>query len=272
MICDFDIKGKVAVVTGGGGVLCSVICKGLAEAGAKVAVMSTTESTVQKVAEEITEGGGEAFAVPVDVLDKQSLIKARDAVMERYGTVDILVNGAGGNKTEATTSRTLSFFELPQEALQWVFDLNVLGAVMATQVFGKIFAEKGSGSIVNISSIASFTPLTRTLAYSSAKAAVNSFTQWMATHMNQEYSGNIRVNAIAPGFFLTKQNEYLLIDKEKGGPTERGASVIAATPMGRYGDPAELVGAVIFLCSPAASYINGATLTVDGGFTAFNGV
>ena len=272
MICSFDIKDKVAVVTGGGGVLCSVICKGLAEAGAKVVVMSTTESKVQKVAEEITDTGGEAFAVPMDVLDKQSLEKARNAVIEKYGTVDILVNGAGGNKTEATTSKDLSFFELPQESLQWVFDLNVLGTVLATQVFGKIFAEKRSGCIVNISSIAAYTPLTRTVAYCSAKAAVINFTQWMATYMNTEYSPNIRVNAVAPGFFLTKQNEYLLIDKEKGGMTERGASVIAATPMGRYGDPAELVGSVIFLCSPAASYINGTTITVDGGFTAFKGV
>ena len=161
---------------------------------------------------------------------------------------------------------------MPEEALKWVFDLNMMGTIMPTQVFGRIFAEKKQGCIVNVASLAAFMPLTRTVAYSAAKAGICNFTQWMATHFNQEYSENIRVNAIAPGFVMSQQNEYLLIDRHTGQPTQRGAKIIAGTPMGRYGKPEEMVGAVVFLCSPAASFINGVVLPIDGGFSAYSGV
>lgn len=272
MKVDFDIKGKVAVITGGAGVLCSDIAKGLASAGVKVAVLDLREEQAKKVAEDINNTGGNAMAVGVNVLEIESIKKAYDIVLKNFDTVDILINGAGGNKADATTGENLSFFDIPEDAIKWVFNLNLLGTIMPTQVFGKIFVEKQGGCIINISSMSAFTPLTRTLAYNAAKAGVSNFTQWMATHFNQEYSKNIRVNAIAPGFLMTQQNDYLLVDKETGQPTERGAKIIARTPMGRYGNPSELVGAVIFLCSPAASFINGVIIPIDGGYTAYSGI
>ncbi|MFA5676443.1 MAG: SDR family oxidoreductase, partial [Christensenellales bacterium] len=166
----------------------------------------------------------------------------------------------------------MSFFDMPKEAIEWVFDLNLMGTILPTQVFGRVFAQKKGGCVVNVSSMAAFTPLTKTVAYSAAKAGVTNFTRWMATHFNQEYSPNIRVNAIAPGFLLTQQNEYLLVDQKTKQHTERGAKIIAGTPMGRYGKPEELVGAVVFLCSSAASFINGAVLPIDGGYAAYSGV
>lgn len=268
---DFSLQGKVAVVTGGAGILCSEIALGLAGAGAKVAILDLAEDKAAEAARRITDAGGEAIAVKVNVLEPQSIEEACSKVLEAFGTVDILVNGAGGNKPDATTSESTSFFDIPHSALEWVFDLNLLGTILPTQVFGKVMVQKQSGSIVNISSMAAFKPLTRTLAYSAAKAGVSNFTEWLATHMNQEYSPNIRVNAIAPGFLLTQQNEYLLVDKDQK-PTERGAKIIAGTPMARYGKPSELVGAVVFLCSPAASFINGVVLPIDGGYNAFSGV
>lgn len=269
---DFNIKGKVAVVTGGAGILCACMAKGLAGCGAKIAVLDIFEEKAEEVAREITNSGGEAIAVKCNVLDKASIEQARDAVLRRFGTVDILLNGAGGNKADATTSGEMTFFDMPEQAIKWVFDLNLMGTILPTQVFGKIFAQKGDGCVINVSSMAAFSPLTRTVAYSAAKAGVSNFTQWMATHFNQEYSPAIRVNAIAPGFLLTKQNEYLLIDAGTKKPTERGAKIIAGTPMGRYGKPEELVGAVVFLCSPAASFINGVVLPIDGGYAAYSGV
>ena len=272
MKTDFDINGSVAVVTGGAGILCAEMAKKLAKHGAKVALLDLMEDKAQLVADEITESGGEAIAVKCNVLDKPSIEAAADAVLTHYGTVDILINGAGGNKADATTSADMSFFDMPEQAIKWVFDLNLMGTILPTQVFGRVFADKGDGCVINVSSMSAFAPLTRTLAYSAAKAGVSNFTQWMATHFNQEYSKNIRVNAIAPGFLLTQQNEYLLIDQETQEPTERGAKIIAGTPMARYGKPEELVGAVIFLCSPAAAFINGVVLPVDGGFAAYSGV
>jgi NAD(P)-dependent dehydrogenase (short-subunit alcohol dehydrogenase family) len=267
----FNLSGKVAVLTGGGGVLCSVMAKELANFGVKVAVLDIAADKAQEVADEIVSGGGEAIGVGVDVLNLDSLESAKDIVMKRFGRVDILINGAGGNKPAATTSSTLSFFDMPQDALQWVVNLNLLGTIYTTQVFGKVMAEQNSGSIINVSSMAAFTPLTNTIAYSAAKAAISNFTQWMSVHFAQEYSSNIRVNAIAPGFLHTQQNHYLLVD-EDGNPTPRGNKIIAGTPMGRYGQPEELVGGVIYLCSEAASFVTGIVLPIDGGYNAYSGV
>jgi NAD(P)-dependent dehydrogenase (short-subunit alcohol dehydrogenase family) len=268
----FALPGKVAAVTGGGGVLCRAMCHALARAGAKVAVLDLLEPAARKVAEEIVAAGGEAMAVPVDALDKASVQAACDAVRARFGRVDILINGAGGNKPQATTSPELSFFDLPPEAIRWVFDLNFMGTLLPCQVFGKIMAEQGEGVILNISSINAFRPLTRIPAYSAAKGAVSNFTQWLAVHLSQNYSPRIRVNAIAPGFFLTEQNRFLLVDKESGQPTPRGQSIIAHTPMGRFGEPEELISTVLWLLSPGAAFVHGIVVLVDGGFSAYSGV
>jgi NAD(P)-dependent dehydrogenase (short-subunit alcohol dehydrogenase family) len=268
----FGLSGKVAVVTGGGGVLCGAMSRALGRVGVKVAVLDLVLEAAQKVADEIVAAGGEAIAVQCDVLDKASLEAARDAVLARFGRVDILINGAGGNKKEATTSPELSFFDLPAEAVQWVFNLNFIGTLLPSQVFGKVMAEQGEGCILNISSMNAFRPLTRIPAYSAAKAAVNNFTQWLAVHMSQEYSPKIRVNAIAPGFFLTEQNRFLLTDERTGELTPRGRTIIDHTPMGRFGDPEDLIGTVIWLLSPSARFVHGVVVPVDGGFSAFGGV
>lgn len=267
-----DIKNKVAVLTGGAGVLCAGMAKELAAQGAGVAVLDLRKGDAEKVAGEIELAGGSALGIGVDVLSKQSLEAAKEIILGRFGTVDILVNGAGGNSPEATTGPDKPFFDLPADAIQRVFNLNFLGTVLPTQVFGKIMAEKGRGIIINISSMAAYTPLTRTIAYSAAKAAISNFTQWMAVHFNQEYSRDIRVNAIAPGFLLTEQNRYLLIDEKTGEPTPRGRSIINATPMGKYGLAEDLLGTVLFLCSESSSFINGAVIPIDGAFSAYSGV
>lgn len=268
---DFELKGKVAVITGAGGVICGVMAKELAKQGVKIALLDIMEEQAQKVANVINAAGGDAIACKANVLDPASLQEAREKVLAHFGGVDILINGAGGNKKQATTSPELSFFDLDPDAIRWVFDLNVTGAVLTTQAFGKDLIEKGKGSVINIASMASYLPLTNTVAYSGAKAAVANFTQWMAVHFNQNYSKEIRVNAIAPGFLLTTQNRFLMT-KEDGSPTARGERVLAKTPMGRYGEPEELCGAVMWLCSEAASFVNGAVIPVDGGFASFWGV
>ncbi len=271
MAVNFDITGKISVLTGAGGIICGAMSREFAKKGAKVALLDLFPEKAQAIADEIVTQGGEAIAVKADVLNRESLEKARDIVLKRFGRVDILVNGAGGNKKEATTGPDNSFFTLDQEAFKWVFDLNVTGAVLTTQVFGELMAEQGHGNVINIASMASVLPLTNTVAYSGAKSAVANFTQWMATHFNQNYSRDIRVNAIAPGFLLTEQNRYLL-QREDGSPTLRGEKVLAKTPMGRYGEPEEMAGAVIWLCSDAASFVNGAVIPIDGGFSAYWGV
>lgn len=268
---NFELQGKVAVITGAGGVICSVMARELAKQGVKVALLDIMVEQAQTVADDICRQGGEAIACKANVLDPESLAQARDKVVEHFGTVDILINGAGGNKKQATTSPEMSFFELEPDAIRWVFDLNVTGAVLTTQAFGKELVRNGKGNVINIASMASYLPLTNTVAYSGAKAAVANFTQWMAVHFNQNYSKEIRVNAIAPGFLLTQQNRFLLTN-EDGSATERGQKVIAKTPMGRYGQPEELCGAVMWLCSEAASFVNGAVIPVDGGFAAYWGV
>ena len=205
-------------------------------------------------------------------MERSSIETAAQTVLGAFGRVDILVNGAGGARKEATTSDELSFFDLPPDALQWVFNLNCLGTVLCCQVFGRHMAEQGSGCIVNISSMAAFRPLTRSIAYSAAKAAVSNFTQWLAVHMSQNCSDKIRINAIAPGFFLTEQNRFFLIDKATGEFSERAKAIMAHTPMGRFGAPEDLIGTLLWLLSDGASFVHGAVIPVDGGFSAYSGV
>lgn len=269
---NFDIKDKVVAITGGGGVICSVLAEKMASVGAKVAVIDLFEDKAKEIADKICQSGGKAIGLGANVLEKQAVQSACDRIMEEFGRVDVLINGAGGNKPQATTSPELKFFDIPQDALEWVVNLNLMGTIIPCQIFGKIMAEQGEGVIINISSMAAYRPLTNTLAYSSAKAAISNFTQWLAVHFNHNYSEKIRVNAIAPGFLLTEQNRYLLTDKETGDMTERGKKVIDHTPMGCYGNPEQLAGPVVFLCSDAADFINGVVLPIDGGFSAFSGV
>ncbi len=268
----FALSGKVAVVTGGGGVLCGVMGRALGRFGVKMAMLDIVEDAAQRVADDVAAEGGEAVAVQCDVLDRASLEAARDAVLTRFGRVDILINGAGGNKKQSTTSSDLSFFDLPSDAIRWVFDLNFLGTMLPSQVFGKLMVKRGEGCILNVSSMNAFRPLTRIPAYSAAKAAVSNFTQWLAVHMAQEYSQNIRVNALAPGFFLTDQNRFLLTDEATGELTPRGRTIIEHTPMGRFGEPEDLIGTMLWLLSPASSFVTGVVVPVDGGFSAYSGV
>ncbi len=268
----FKLSGKMAVVTGGGGVLCGAMSRALGGVGVKVAVLDLIPEAAQKAADEVVAAGGEAMAVQCDVLDKDSIAAAAQRVMDTWGPVDILINGAGGNKKQATTSPDLSFFDLPADAVQWVFNLNFIGTLLPCQVFGKVMADQGEGIILNTSSMNAFRPLTRIPAYSAAKAAVSNFTQWLAVHISQEYSPNIRVNAIAPGFFLTEQNRFLLTDEATGELTPRGQTIIDHTPVGRFGDPEDLIGTVFWLLSPGAAFVHGVVVPVDGGFSAFSGV
>ncbi len=268
----FDLKGKVVVITGAGGVLCGTMAKALGKAGANVAVLDLNEAAAGEVAEDITSAGGTAMAVKCNVLKKETLQVAREKVVAEFGRIDILINGAGGNKKEATTSEELSFFDLPADAIRFVFDLNFIGTLLPSQVFAKDMADNGSGIILNVSSMNAFSPLTKIAAYSAAKAAVSNFTQWLAVHMCQNYSKQIRVNAIAPGFFLTDQNRFLLTDEKSGELTPRGKIIVDHTPMGRFGDAEELVGTVIWLLSDAAKFVTGTVIPIDGGFSAFSGV
>lgn len=269
---EFNIEGKTAVVTGGAGVLCSTMCRALAGCGVQVAVLDVNQDNAQALALELRQNGQSAMAVACDVLDRNSVEKAAQVVLQQFGQVDILINGAGGNRPAATTSEEQPFFDLPAQAIRWVFDLNLVGVILPSQVFGKIMAEQKSGVIINISSMNAFRPLTRIPAYSAAKAGVSNFTQWLAVHMAQEYSHEIRVNALAPGFFLTEQNRYLLTEKDSGELTARGQTILSHTPQGRFGDPHDLLGALMWLVSPAAAYVTGVVVPVDGGFSAFSGV
>jgi len=268
----FDVKGKVIVITGGGGVLCGTMAKALGKAGAKIAVLDLIETAAEKIADEIQSNGGRAVAVECDVLDKKSLVSAYEKITSELGKIDILINGAGGNKKEATTSPDLSFFDLPSEAVRFVFELNFIGTLLPSQVFGREMAKNGGGIILNVSSMCAFSPLTKVPAYSAAKAAVSNFTQWLAVHVCQNYSKDIRVNAIAPGFFLTEQNRFLLTDEKTGELTARGKTIINHTPMGRFGQPEELIGTVMWLLSDGSKFVTGVVVPVDGGFSAFSGV
>jgi NAD(P)-dependent dehydrogenase (short-subunit alcohol dehydrogenase family) len=267
----YDFSGKVAVVTGGAGVLCSSMCRTLAGLGAKVAILDLNPEAAESLAAEIRSTGGEAIPITCNVLDKTSIESAAQKIIESFDRMDILINGAGGNKPQATATPDQSFFDLPADALRWVFDLNLMGTILLSQVFGKIMAEQKSGVILNISSMNAFRPLTRIAAYSAAKAGVSNFTQWLAVHMAQNYSPNIRVNAIAPGFFVGEQNQRLLLN-EDGSLTPRGQSILAHTPMNRFGTPEDLLGATMWLLSPAATFVTGIVVPVDGGFSSFSGV
>jgi NAD(P)-dependent dehydrogenase (short-subunit alcohol dehydrogenase family) len=263
---------RVAVVTGGGGVLCSAMCLALAERGFSVAVLDLKLEAAQSVVADIRSQGDRAIAIACDVLSKESLQSALETVEQAYGRVDTLINGAGGNKPLATTNPERPFFDLPLEATKNVFDLNFMGTFIACQVFGNYFASKGEGNIINIASMNAIRPLTRIPAYSAAKAAVANFTQWLAVHMAQEYTPRIRVNAIAPGFFLTNQNRYLLVDEQTGNWTPRGQQILSHTPQGRFGTPEDLLSTLFWLLSPDSSFITGIVVPVDGGFAAFSGV
>lgn len=278
-----SLSGKVAVVTGGGGVLCSGFAKTLASQGVKVAVLDLNESAAQAVADEINADGGTAIAVACNVLETQSVQQARDIVNSKLGTCDILLNGAGGNNPKGTTTKeTLekidlvehdenikTFFDLDPQGISFVFNLNFLGTLIPTQVFAKDMAQKDDSCIVMITSMNAYRPLTKIPAYSAAKAAVANFTQFMAVHFAEV---GIRVNAIAPGFFSTKQNKTLLWNDD-GTPTARTGKILAATPMRRFGEPEELSGALLFLCDKEYSgFVTGTTIAVDGGFNAYSGV
>jgi NAD(P)-dependent dehydrogenase (short-subunit alcohol dehydrogenase family) len=267
----YDFTGRSVVVTGGTGVLGKSIVEALVGCGANVGVIGRSIDKGQALVESL-EGRGRAIAIRCDVLNAAELETARQTVLEDFGRVDCLVNGAGGNRLEATTSDKLSFFDLPEEALRQVFDLNLLGTILPSQIFGKQMAQQGAGAILNISSISSVRPLTRVVGYSAAKAAINNFTAWLAVHLAREYSPHIRVNAVAPGFFLTEQNRFILTEENTGQLTARGQSIIDHTPMARFGEPADLIGTVLWLLSPASSFVTGVVIPVDGGFQAFSSV
>ncbi len=269
---NFDFTGRTAVITGGAGVLCGEISCMLGALGTRVAILDLMPEKAGQWRGRLEEVKCEHTVLACDVLKRESVEAAIAQVLAQWGSIDFLINGAGGNNPKATTSKELSFFDLPEEALRFVFDLNLLGTIVPSQVVGQHMARQKSGVILNISSMNALRPLTRIPAYSSAKAGVSNFTQWLAVHMAQEYSAEIRVNAIAPGFFLTAQNRFLLIDEESGELTDRGRSIISHTPAGRFGSPRDLLGAVAWLLSPAASFVTGTVLPIDGGFQAFSGV
>jgi NAD(P)-dependent dehydrogenase (short-subunit alcohol dehydrogenase family) len=281
---NIDLKGKVAVVTGGGGVLCSMMAKALASVGAKVAILDLKAEAAQQAADEITADGGVAIGVPANVLDRASLEAAHETILAKYGPCDILINGAGGNNPKGTTANEFAspadiaaapepgkfnFFNLDPSGIQFVFNLNFIGTLLPTQVFAADMVKKQHGTILNVSSMNAFRPLTKIPAYSGAKAAISNFTQWLATHLAKV---GIRVNAIAPGFFVTNQNRALLTNPD-GSLTPRGQTILTHTPMGRFGTPEDLLGAVLWLLDDgAAGFVNGTVIPIDGGFAAFSGV
>jgi len=268
----YDFSGQTIVITGGAGILGGEIACALVGCGANVAILDRNLDPAQHILELMEPRANHAVAVRADVLDQESLRKAAETIQGKFGAIHGLINAAGGNRPQATTSPTLSFFDLPADALRWVFDLNILGTMLASQVFGKAMAEKGEGVILNVSSMNAFRPLTCIPAYSAAKAGVSNFTQWLAVHMAQVYSPRIRVNAIAPGFFQTNQNRFLLTDERTGDLTARGKSIIDHTPMGRFGKPEDLFGTVLWLLSPASAFVTGIIVPIDGGFSAYSGV
>ena len=267
-----EFTGQTIVITGGTGALGGEIACGLVARGAKVAILGRNSEAANKVLDRMGQRRDCARLFPCDVRDVESIQKASSDVMSAFGNVDALINAAGGNHASATTTSQQNFFDLPPEALRSVFDLNVLGTVLPSQIFGRLMAQQGRGSILNITSMAAVRPLTRVGAYAAAKAAVSNFTQWLAVYLAQECSPRLRVNAIAPGFFITEQNRFLLTDSRTGELTDRGKSIIAHTPAGRFGTPEDLLGAVFWILSPAASFVTGAVIPVDGGFGAYSGV
>ena len=274
------MKDKVAVVTGGGGILCGELAKTLARQGAKLAILDLRKEAADQLAEEITQAGGTAIGVAANVLDKEAMEAAHQEVLSQLGPCDILVNGAGGNHPKGTTSTEhfspddlektdlTTFFDLDPKGIEFVFNLNFLGTLIPTQVFSKDMIGKEGCSIINISSMNAFTPLTKIPAYSGAKAAVSNFTQWLAVHFAKI---GVRVNALAPGFFLTDQNRSLLTQAD-GSLTERGNKILSQTPMGRFGNPEDLNSTLLWLCDPASAFVTGVVIPIDGGFSAYTGV
>jgi NAD(P)-dependent dehydrogenase (short-subunit alcohol dehydrogenase family) len=268
----YDLTGKSIVITGGAGIIGGEIACALVGCGASVAIMDRDPALADRLIERLETSVGRAIIVYGDVLDRDTLKETAREVSETFGGIDYLINAAGGNHPRASTGPDHSFFDLLPDDLRFVFDLNIIGTILPSQVFGQYMVEQGQGVILNISSMNAFRPLTKIPAYSAAKAGVSNFTQWLAVHMAQEYSPRIRVNAIAPGFFLTIQNKFLLMDEASGELTPRGKSVIDHTPMGRFGDPEDLLGTVLWLLSPASAFVTGIVVPVDGGFSAFSGV
>jgi NAD(P)-dependent dehydrogenase (short-subunit alcohol dehydrogenase family) len=267
----FGLQGRVAVVTGGTGVLGGTMARGLARAGAKVGVLGRRQEKAEAAAREIEEEGGEALALPADVLDREKLEDACEAVIERWGRLDVLVNAAGGNLARATLEPGQSFFDLPVEDVDAVVALNLKGTLLASQVFGEAMARGGRCSIVNVSSMAAERAMTRVVGYGVAKAGVENATRWLAAELARSFGEGMRVNAIAPGFFVGEQNRALLLN-EDGTPTTRGQTIIDHTPAARFGDPEDLIGTLIWLCGPGSGFVNGVVVPVDGGFSAFSGV
>lgn len=271
MKTDFSLQDKVIVVTGGTGILGEAFVEGIAAAGGAVGILGRNEKLAEGRAKKVNDAGGRAVALIADVTDEQQVIRACEKMISHFGKVDGLVNGAGGNLPQAVLQPEADIFDLNMEALQQVMQLNLFGSVIPTQVFGKALKKNGSGSIVNISSMASQLAITKVLGYSLAKAAIECYTRWFAVELAKRYGDKIRMNAIAPGFFLTEQNRTLLTTEE-GGLTQRGQLVINKTPFQRFGHPEELVGSLLFLLSDASKFVTGSITTVDGGFSVFSGV
>ena len=272
----FSLDGQVAIVTGGTGVLGGAMAHGLAQAGARVGILGRRQERAEAVVAEIERAGGQALALPADVMDQAQLEAARAAVLERWGRIDILVNAAGGNVPAATLSPDRTFWDLPREAFAQVFELNLLGTLLPSQIFGTAMVQgRGDapphGCIVNISSMAAQRAITRVVGYGAAKAAVDNFTRWLAVELGRSHGAGMRVNAIAPGFFIGEQNRALLLNADNS-LTQRGQTIIDHTPAGRFGEPDELISTLIWLCSPGARFVNGVVVPVDGGFSAFSGV
>lgn len=267
----FALQGKTAVVTGGTGVLGGALARGLAAAGAAVGILGRRAGKAEQVAQAIAAQGGRAFALPADVLDRNALLAARDAALARGGSLDILVNAAGGNVPAATVYGDVNFFDLRREAFDEVVGLNLTGTLLPTQVFGQAMAAQRQGAVINISSMAAQQPLTRVMGYAAAKAAVDNFTRWLSVEFARAYAPGLRVNAIAPGFFIGEQNRALLLNAD-GSLTARGQQIVDHTPMGRFGEPDELVGAAVWLASDASRFVTGTVIPVDGGFAAYAGV
>lgn len=268
----YDFTGQTAVITGGTGALGSVIACSLARCGAQLAILHRNPQRGSELLKRMDGHAANVALFRADILKVEDLRQAASNILRRFGRIDFLINAAGGNRPQATTNAEVTFFDLPVDALREVLDLNLLGTVLCCQVFGKTMAEQGSGVILNVSSMSAFRPLTHVPAYSAAKAGVSNFTQWLAVHMAQEYSPRIRVNAIAPGFFLTEQNRFLLTDRATGEHTARGQAILDHTPAEKFGDPEDLLGAALWLLSPASAFVTGTIVPIDGGFSAYSGV
>jgi NAD(P)-dependent dehydrogenase (short-subunit alcohol dehydrogenase family) len=268
----YDFSEKVVVVTGGAGVLLSPTMEVLCHSGARITFLGIDQLQSEGLIKKIESVGLNADFILADVTTRPQLESASDQILGKFGRVDILINGAGGNHPDATTSISHTFFDLPPTAVRHVLDLNFMGAFYCCQVFGRIMANQKEGNILNIASMNAIRPLTRIPAYSAAKSALANFTQWLAVHMAQEYSPKIRVNAIAPGFLLTHQNRFLLTEEKTGELTQRGKNIISHTPMNRFGDPLDMIGTILWLLSNASEFVSGIVIPIDGGFSAYSGI